>query len=127
MHSTIDAFENGEGPNWRWLRIDESLVIDEERGIVLARRSKRAWEVCFSEVQHSDGTVNRNRVKPLGVVQIYKHRPKDQPGGPYLLKLEREKLGFEGKTSFGQLKPAVLEAMRYLVLNDVVTRLTGER
>jgi hypothetical protein len=131
VSSTIDAFENGAGPQWKWLRINEVLVIDDERGIILRRRSKRAWTVAFSkelELVTDLGPVE-DTISDHGRPQlsIYKHKPKDQPSGPFIVSgHEREIVGEPGKLNYAALKPAVLAAMKMLVLMDVVPRLTGE-
>jgi hypothetical protein len=109
--STIDAFENGEGPQWKWLRINESLVADDERGIVLERRSKRSWQLGFAkdlgltyEISIKEQTVVATALdhgRPT--LGIYKHKSSTQPL-PYLIR--RHRAGNHQRAGQGQLRAA---------------------
>lgn len=112
---------------WKPLKIGARIPVDLDQGLWLERRSKRAWTVYFAGSglaldAWGKPTPNPNMDHGRPMLAVYKHKPKVQSAGPYLV----EKIHpATGKVAHGELKPAVEEAMRMLVNREAVRRLTG--
>lgn len=115
---------------WKPLKIGQRHVLDIERGVWLYRGSKRSWGVYFAGpgvTRDPWGKVELNHAQDHSrpMLQVYKHKAKDQVGGCFLIQGEKIE-GYEGKSKHNSLRAGVEEAMRMLVLIDVVPRLRGE-